>query len=95
MAQDSKAISRSLGDARGAYRLALRQELLDLSHTVFATRRSLLTDPKTIVAVRQRLVLAYLARWQFADAKVSSVGRTPSSARDPLVALRLLQSFFP
>lgn len=65
-----KPFQDALGDARNAYRLSLRKELQDLSHTVFATLRSLLTDPKTPVAVRQRLALAYLARWQFADAQV-------------------------
>src|ERR1039457_6975956 len=59
--------------ARSAYTLALREELQDLSDTAFATLRSLLTDPKTTIAVRQRLALAYLARWQFADTQLDGI----------------------
>ena len=55
----------AIGDARGAYHLALRKELRDLSNTAFATLRSMLTDPKATVAVRQRLALAFLSRLQF------------------------------
>jgi predicted type IV restriction endonuclease len=43
----------------------LRKELRDLSNTAFATLRSMLTDPKATVAVRQRLALAFLSRLQF------------------------------
>jgi AcrR family transcriptional regulator len=41
-----KQFQAALGDARGAYQIALRKELQDLSHTVFATLHALLTDPK-------------------------------------------------
>jgi transposase-like protein len=65
-----KQFQEAASNARGAYALALRKELQDLSNTVFATLRALLTDPKTTIAVRQRLALAYLARWQFTDAQL-------------------------
>ena len=68
-----KQFQEAVGDARNAYQLALRKELQDLSGTVFATLRSLLTDPKTTIAVRQRLALAYLARWQFADTQLDGI----------------------
>jgi transposase-like protein len=68
-----KKFQEAVGDARGAYQIALRQELQDLSSTVFATMRALLTDPKTTVAMRHRLALAYLSRWQFADSQVDVI----------------------
>jgi AcrR family transcriptional regulator len=69
----NKQFQEAVGDARDAYRQALRKELQDLSNTVFATLRSLLTDPKTTLAERQRLAVAYLARWQFADARLDGI----------------------
>ncbi|MGA2580078.1 MAG: helix-turn-helix domain-containing protein [Bryobacteraceae bacterium] len=68
-----KQFQAALGDARGAYQIALRKELQDLSHTVFATLHALLTDPKATVAVRQRLALAFLERCQFADAQPDNI----------------------
>ena len=65
-----EAVDPSFGIAAVGGKTIPRKELQDLSNTVFATLRALLTDPKTTIAVRQRLALAYLARWQFADAQL-------------------------
>ena len=78
-----KRFQDAVGDARNAYRLALRKELQDLSDTVFATLRALLTNPKTTVAVRQRLALAYLARWQFTDARLDSILSADADSDEP------------
>lgn len=78
-----KHFQEAVGDARNAYQLALRKEFQDLSGTVLATLRTLLTDPKTTVAARQRLALDYLARCQFADARLDPILPEDSESDEP------------